>query len=99
MDRTRERVHRIVVSWMREVLKTTGWSARQWAERAGVEQSSITRIIHPPEGEEPHIPTSLNVFKLAQACGSQPDWVKGNRRQATFVPAGQQQPAARRKAG
>ena len=88
MDRTKEKVHAIVVKWMRRVLAEKGWSARQWASLAGVEATSITRIIHPPQGEEPHIPTVLNLFKLAASAGSAPDLLRGNRRVGSYVTLG-----------
>lgn len=100
MDRMKERVHLIVARWMRGVLASKGWSARHWAELAGIEPSSITRIMNPPPGEEPILPTTLNIAKLAAVAKSQPDLLHGNRRLASYVPAATAATAvSKRKAG
>lgn len=100
MDRMKERTHLIVVRWMRNVLASKGWSARHWADLAGIDASSITRIMNPAAGEEPILPTTLNLAKLASVAKSQPDLLHGNRRMASYVPAAGAVPiGAKRKAG
>src|SRR5215211_7885468 len=71
----RERVHHIVTRWMRAVMQEKSWSASDWAHAAGLHPSAISRIVHPPEGAEPLIPTTLTLAQLAIAAGSQPDLI------------------------
>jgi hypothetical protein len=85
LDRMKEKVHLVVARWMRTVLEDKGWSARFWAQEAGIEPTSITRVMVPPPGEEPIMPTVLSIAKLARVAGSQPDLVKGNRATGRYV--------------
>jgi hypothetical protein len=97
----REKVHLIVAQWMRQVLEKKNWTARYWAQEAGVEPTSITRVMTPPPGEEPIMPTVLNIAKLAAVARSQPDLVRGNRAVGSYIriDAATAHPARKQRAG
>jgi len=82
----RDKVHLIVCRWMRRVLFERQWSANEWATQAGLHSSAITRVLSPPMGEEPMIPTMMTIAQLAAVAGSQPDLLKGARRPVSYVP-------------
>jgi hypothetical protein len=83
---TPEKVHAIVVRWMRHVLHEKGWSAGQWANLARTAPSNITRVMNPPD-DRLIIPNMVTVAQLAAVAGSQPDLLRGGRKPVSLVPA------------
>lgn len=64
-----DRAHRAVRVWMREVMKIKGWTAAEWARRAGTSPTNITRVLS-PAGRI--IPKASTISLLAAAAGTQP---------------------------
>jgi hypothetical protein len=60
---------RAIKVWMREVMAAKGWSANEWAKRAGTSPTNITRVLSPTSGI---IPSGATISKLSRAAGSQP---------------------------
>lgn len=58
-------------AWMQATLDRTGWSAQQWADKAGVAATTITRFMGDPNAP---LPTMRTAFKLLQVAnpGRQP---------------------------
>ena len=92
---TEDRLHLIVCRWMRQVMHSNEWSANHWASLAGIEATNITRVMN---GERRIIPNLFTIAKLAAVAGSQPDLLKGGRKEVGFTPVAprQQQPSRRR---
>ena len=65
-DGTRASIRR----WIRTVLQEQGWSAEEWARRAGTSPTNITRIL---AVEDFSLPNADTLARLAIAAGSQPD--------------------------
>jgi hypothetical protein len=80
---TDERVHQIVCRWMRRVMHEKGWSANHWASLASTESTNITRVMN---GERMIIPNLTTVAKLAAVAGSQPDLLRGGRKESGLTP-------------
>src|SRR5690606_38619913 len=60
-------INKIIRDWMTAVMKLRGWTARQWAIRADVDPTTITRIVRNPEKAST---TSMQTLKkLADAAG------------------------------
>jgi hypothetical protein len=94
----RDKVHQIVARWMRRTMVDQNWSANEWASKAGLHSTAITRIVHPPEGEEPMIPNLMTIAALVAVAGTQPDLLHGGRRPVSYVEIEERLPA-KRKAG
>lgn len=60
---------RAIKVWMREVLQQKGWSANEWARKAGTSPTNITRFLSPTSSI---IPSGATISKLARVAGSQP---------------------------
>lgn len=86
---TEERVHLVVCRWMRGVMHAQQWSANHWASLSGIETSNITRVMN---GERRIIPNLLTIAKLAAVCGSQPDLLRGGRKEVGLTPAARRRP-------
>lgn len=69
------RVRSAIVTWMRDVLASRGWSAEQWARAAGTSPTNITRLL---SAKDASLPSSETLALLASAAGSQPDFAGGN---------------------
>ena len=55
--------------WMRKVLQEKGWTAAEWARRAGTTPTNITRVLSPTATI---VPKGETIALLARAAGSQP---------------------------
>lgn len=60
---------RAIKVWMREVMTAKGWTASQWARRAGTTPTNITRFLSPTSSI---MPSSATIAKLSRVAGSQP---------------------------
>jgi transcriptional regulator with XRE-family HTH domain len=60
---------RSIKVWMREVLHQKGWTANEWATKAGTSATNITRFLQP---ESRIVPTASTLAKLVRVAGSQP---------------------------
>ena len=60
---------RSIKVWMREVMQTKGWTANEWARKAGTSPTNITRFLAPTSTI---IPSSSTIAKLSRVAGSQP---------------------------
>lgn len=64
---------------MREVMADTGWSAREWARRAGLPEEShvntIMRRLRAKGGDDPKAMDLVTATKLAQAANVSLDWL------------------------
>ena len=60
---------RSIKVWMREVMQTKGWTANEWARKAGTSPTNITRFLAPTSTI---IPSSSTISKLSRVAGSQP---------------------------
>jgi len=69
-DDIERQVRNTVRQWMRSVLADKGWSASEWARRAGVNPSSVTRPMDPACRIVMGLGT---VARLSRACGTQPN--------------------------
>lgn len=58
-----------VREWMRKVLQEKGWTAAEWARRAGTTPTNITRVLSPTATI---VPKGETLALLARAAGSQP---------------------------
>lgn len=58
---------KIIADWMRRQLDRLGWTAKHWAEQAGVNPSTVTRAMEPDYASVTSLPT---IDKLAQAAGA-----------------------------
>jgi SOS-response transcriptional repressor LexA len=56
--------------WMRQVLAENGWSAAEWARRAGIAPTTLTRILDPVSNQ---VPSTETVTRLSRVAGSQPN--------------------------
>jgi hypothetical protein len=63
---------RAVVVWMKDVMKSRGWTPQEWARLAKTTRTNITRVITANSGITPGLAT---VYKLARVAGSQPNLV------------------------
>lgn len=59
-----------IASWMQRVMTEKGWSAEEWASKAKVAPTSITRAVKP--GYK-FVTKKATVDKLASVAGSSPD--------------------------
>ncbi|MGQ9365164.1 XRE family transcriptional regulator [Azospirillum sp. ST 5-10] len=66
MDGTR----RALLRWMTGVMEARGWSARAWAQAAGVTASNLTRFLHDPAGGS--LPGTDTIGRLARTAGCEP---------------------------
>lgn len=62
-------VRRNIKVWMRDVMASRGWTASQWARRAGTSPTNITRFLQPTASV---LPSADTIAKLARVAGSQP---------------------------
>lgn len=60
---------RAIKVWMRDVMTSKGWSANEWAKKAGTSPTNITRVLSP---SSTIIPSGATISKLARIAGSQP---------------------------
>jgi len=58
---------RIIAEWMRRCLKRKGWTGKQWAEKAGVNPSTVTRAMEDDYASVTSVPT---IDALAKAAGA-----------------------------
>jgi SOS-response transcriptional repressor LexA len=66
---------RTIAAWMKTVLAAHDWSSEEWARRADVTATTITRLIKDPVTAS--LPNTETLAKLARAAGSQPYFVGG----------------------
>jgi SOS-response transcriptional repressor LexA len=64
-----EQARKAVRVWMRDVMRSKGWTAAEWARRAGTTSTNITRVLSPTSTI---IPSAATLALLASAAGSQP---------------------------
>lgn len=57
---------RIIADWMRRILARKGWTGKEWAERAGVNPSTVTRAMADEYESVTSIPT---IDALARTAG------------------------------
>ena len=57
----------IIRQWMQSVLNATGWSAAEWARRAGTSPSNVTRLLARDEASIPRIETLLKLTAIIPA--------------------------------
>ena len=62
--------------WMAAVLRDNRWTAAEWARRAGVTPTNVTRFLKDPEAAS--LPGAGTIGRLARAAGCQPRFVAGN---------------------
>ncbi len=77
-----ERIRRALEDWMRGVLAERHWSAAEWARRAEVTPTNLTRFLKDPDTAS--LPSAETIGRLAWAAGSEPRFL-GHGREA--VPA------------
>lgn len=58
---------RIIAEWMRRQLDRLGWSGKEWAEKAGVNPSTVTRAMEDDYKSVTSMPT---IDALARAAGT-----------------------------
>jgi SOS-response transcriptional repressor LexA len=68
-ERDPDSVLRALRVWMRDVMRQKGWTAAEWARRAGTSPTNITRVLAPANVI---VPKSSTLALLAEAAGSQP---------------------------
>ncbi|WP_029008496.1 hypothetical protein [Azospirillum halopraeferens] len=73
MDGTRQALLR----WMTGVMEARGWSARAWAQAAGVTASNLTRFLHDPRTGS--LPGTDTIGRLARAAGAEPHFLDDRR--------------------
>ncbi|HET8727296.1 MAG TPA: XRE family transcriptional regulator [Alphaproteobacteria bacterium] len=61
--------------WMSGVLRNNGWTAAEWARRAAVTPSNLTRFLRNPAIGS--VPGTETIGRLAQAAGTEPRFVSG----------------------
>lgn len=66
---TEDYARRAIKVWMREVLQAKGWSANEWAKKAGTSPTNITRFLSPTSNI---VPSGATIAKLSTVAGSQP---------------------------
>lgn len=66
MQETRDALQR----WMKRVLRDRGWTAAEWARRAGVTPTNLTRFLRDPHSGS--LPGADTLGRLARAAGSEP---------------------------
>lgn len=69
-------VRKSIKVWMRETLEQRGWTASDWARKAGTTPTNITRFLDPTSRIVPRADT---IFKLASVAGTQPQLVRPGR--------------------
>lgn len=68
MTKPREELANRIAEWMLSVMEQKELSGLAWAERAGVSDTSITRVVK----HRSHIPNARTLQKLADAAGVRP---------------------------
>lgn len=58
----------IVAEWMQRQMKRTGWTSVEWARRAKISASTVTRATH---SDYNSITTLATLDKLARAAGAE----------------------------
>ena len=59
--------------WMAAVLRDNRWTAAEWARRAGVTPTNVSRFLKDPEAAS--LPGAETIGRLARAAGCQPRFV------------------------
>lgn len=64
-----DNTRRAIKVWMRDVMQQKGWTANEWARRAGTSATNVTRFLSPTSGI---VPSAATIVKLSRAAGTQP---------------------------
>ncbi|WP_207479745.1 XRE family transcriptional regulator [Arenibaculum pallidiluteum] len=78
-----ERIRRALHDWMRDVLDQRGWSAAEWARRADVTPTNLTRFLRDPARAS--LPSAETIGNLAWAAGTEPRFL-GRAREREVPP-------------
>lgn len=79
-----DRIRQALYDWMRGVLDERRWSAAEWARRAEVTATNLTRFLKDPGSSS--LPSAETIGRLAWAAGSEPRFL-GRAREAEAAPA------------
>lgn len=63
-----------IQQWMRDVMSRRDWSAREWAVRADIPPTTITRFLS--NDGSCYVPNGAALYRLAKAAGENPQWLK-----------------------
>lgn len=70
--------------WMRETLDRHGWSADEWARRAGTSSTNLTRLLNGTG--HCSLPNTETLAKLAKVANSQPKLIDTDRVPVYYLP-------------
>lgn len=79
-----DRIRQALYDWMRGVLDERRWSAAEWARRAEVTATNLTRFLKDPESSS--LPSAETIGRLAWAAGSEPRFL-GRAREPEPAPS------------